>query len=334
MRATSPGRSAQNRHRHPGQLWLRRHRAAARAVTVTQTFAPAHWPQDVTVQLKGLMAGVPQGMHPRRGNFTCGCHPEHHRAAQRCLYYGPKAQPQPLAKAGAQQQAQVDGDALQVRVAGLPAALRGKTLDLFPEMPEVLHNAAEGTQRWGRRRMDRPIPLAEQRSNSPSTPAPWCWPRRCKAAPPPGYRADLTVQGPGRPWPPRPACRPRWKRRSKANAALAGKWAAPAALRASSLTLTAHCWAPCWAGSSSTSCPACSRCWPSGWWALPATADRRAHRISGWPTPQASVLSFLALGALMLEPAGCGREAVGWGFQLQSPAVVAALKPGCSPSSG
>jgi thiol:disulfide interchange protein len=52
--------------------------------------------------------------------------------------------------------------------------------------------------------------------------------------------------------------------------------------------------------------------------------DRRAHRISGLAYTAGVVLSFLALGALMLGLRAAG-EAVGWGFQLQSPAVVAAL---------
>jgi thiol:disulfide interchange protein DsbD len=52
--------------------------------------------------------------------------------------------------------------------------------------------------------------------------------------------------------------------------------------------------------------------------------DRRAHRISGIAYTAGVVLSFIALGALMLGLRAAG-EAVGWGFQLQSPAVVASL---------
>ncbi|MFT4195907.1 protein-disulfide reductase DsbD family protein, partial [Ottowia sp.] len=54
------------------------------------------------------------------------------------------------------------------------------------------------------------------------------------------------------------------------------------------------------------------------------TGDRRAHRVGGLAYGAGVVLSFLALGALMLGLRAAG-EAVGWGFQLQSPAVVAAL---------
>lgn len=52
--------------------------------------------------------------------------------------------------------------------------------------------------------------------------------------------------------------------------------------------------------------------------------DRRAHRASGLAYTAGVILSFLALGALMLGLRAAG-EAVGWGFQLQSPVVVAAL---------
>jgi thiol:disulfide interchange protein DsbD len=52
--------------------------------------------------------------------------------------------------------------------------------------------------------------------------------------------------------------------------------------------------------------------------------DRRAHRVSGLAYTAGVVLSFMALGALMLGLRAAG-EAIGWGFQLQSPAVVASL---------
>jgi len=52
--------------------------------------------------------------------------------------------------------------------------------------------------------------------------------------------------------------------------------------------------------------------------------DRRAHRLGGLAYTLGVVLSFLALGALMLALRAAGQQ-LGWGFQLQSPAVVAAL---------
>jgi thiol:disulfide interchange protein len=52
--------------------------------------------------------------------------------------------------------------------------------------------------------------------------------------------------------------------------------------------------------------------------------DRRAHRRAGLAYTAGVVLSFMALGALLLGLRAAG-EQLGWGFQLQSPAVVAAL---------
>jgi thiol:disulfide interchange protein DsbD len=52
--------------------------------------------------------------------------------------------------------------------------------------------------------------------------------------------------------------------------------------------------------------------------------DRRGHRLSGLAYTAGVVLSFVALGALLLGLRSAG-EQLGWGFQLQSPAVVAGL---------
>ena len=52
--------------------------------------------------------------------------------------------------------------------------------------------------------------------------------------------------------------------------------------------------------------------------------DRRARRISGVAYSVGVVLSFLALGVMMLGLRAAGQQ-LGWGFQLQSPAVVASL---------
>ncbi len=296
-------------------------------VTVAQTFAPGPLAKDVTVQLKASWLVCRKECIPEEGNFTLQLPIQSTTALHSAAFdAAQKAQPQPLAKASAQQQAQVDGDALQVRVAGLPAALRGKTLDLFPETPEVLHNAAEGTQRWEGDVWTARIPLAEQRSNSPST-LPVVLAERVQGSTPrPGYRADLTVQGP---WPAvaaKASVSPALEAALKANAALAGSGLPPAAPSgASSLTLTAALLGALLGGLILNLMPC----------VFPVLAikvvgftrhaqDRRAHRISGLAYTAGVVLSFLVLGALMLGLRAAG-EAVGWGFQLQSPAVVAAL---------
>jgi thiol:disulfide interchange protein DsbD len=52
--------------------------------------------------------------------------------------------------------------------------------------------------------------------------------------------------------------------------------------------------------------------------------DRAAHRANGLAYTAGVVLSFMALGGLLLGLRAAG-EQLGWGFQLQSPGVVAAL---------
>jgi thiol:disulfide interchange protein len=52
--------------------------------------------------------------------------------------------------------------------------------------------------------------------------------------------------------------------------------------------------------------------------------DRRAHRRAGLAYTAGVLLSFLALGGLLLALRAAG-EQLGWGFQLQNPAVVAGL---------
>jgi thiol:disulfide interchange protein DsbD len=52
--------------------------------------------------------------------------------------------------------------------------------------------------------------------------------------------------------------------------------------------------------------------------------DRRGHRIAGAAYTAGVVVSFIALGGLMLALRAAG-EQLGWGFQLQSPVVVALL---------
>lgn len=296
-------------------------------VTVAQTFAPGPLAKDVTVQLKASWLVCRKECIPEEGNFTLQLPIQSTTALHGAAFdAAQKAQPQPLAKPSAQQQAQVDGAALQVRVAGLPAALRGKTLDLFPEMPEVLHNAAPGTQQWEGDVWTARIPLAEQRSNSPNT-LPVVLAERVQGSTPrPGYRADLTVQGP---WPAvaaKASVSPALEAALKANAALAGSGLPPAARSgASSLTFAAALLGALLGGLILNLMPC----------VFPVLAikvvgftrhaqDRRAHRVSGLAYTAGVVLSFLALGALMLGLRAAG-EAVGWGFQLQSPAVVAAL---------
>ena len=251
-----------------------------------------------------------------------------------------KAQPQPVLAGtngivpDSQAQVASDGNTLNVSVQGLPAALRGKALDLFPETAEVIDNAAPWPQAWNGSVWTAQIPLSAQRSASPSlmpvvlaeqtTPGHATGPDTRT-----GYRAQLKVLGT---WPQgaavatvSPALEAALKANA-ANAAQAGDAAASATgSGASSLTLTAALLGALLGGLILNLMPC----------VFPVLAikvvgftqhaqDRRAHRVSGMAYTAGVVLSFMLLGALMLGLRAAG-EAVGWGFQLQSPAVVAGL---------
>lgn len=216
--------------------------------------------------------------------------------------------------------ARIEGNTLQLSVQGLPVDLRGKTLELFPETPEVIENAAAWTQAWKGAVWTAEVPLSAQRSNSPD-PMPVVL-----AADGQGYRAELKVLGA---WPTVAAAAtvsPALEAALKANAAATGTVRPPSSTSsAPPLTLLAALFGALVGGLILNLMPC----------VFPVLAikvvgfaqhaqDRRAHRLSGIAYTAGVVLSFVALGALMLALRGAG-EAIGWGFQLQSPAVVAGL---------
>ena len=81
-----------------------------------------------------------------------------------------KAQPKPLLNGTAgilpDSTARVDGNSLQLSVQNLPTAVRGKTLDFFPETPEVIETAAQWTQAWNGAVWTARVPLSPQSTPS------------------------------------------------------------------------------------------------------------------------------------------------------------------------
>ncbi|MFY3382765.1 protein-disulfide reductase DsbD family protein [Paracidovorax sp. MALMAid1276] len=310
-------------------------------VTVASTFAPGALVRDATIRLRASWLVCRKECIPEEGEFTLQL-PIQSTTALHGAAFDAAAQTQPrpvLAGTGGivpDSQAQIadDGKALSVSVHGLPVALRGKALDLFPETSEVIDNAAQWPQAWNGSVWTAQIPLSAQRSASPSlmpvvlaeqaAPGHGSGPDTRT-----GYRAELKVLGT---WPQgasvaaiSPALEAALKANA-ANAAQSGGAAAPVAgSGASSLTLTAALLGALLGGLILNLMPC----------VFPVLAikvvgftrhahNRRAHRISGLAYTAGVVLSFMLLGALMLGLRAAG-EAVGWGFQLQSPAVVASL---------
>jgi thiol:disulfide interchange protein DsbD len=207
----------------------------------------------------------------------------------------------------------ITGNQLKVTVNGLPTALQGKSLDFFPEMPEVIETAAPWTQNWQGTTWTASVPIAAHPGASPDT-----------------LPLVLAVDNGGK------------RSGFFTQAKVTGNWPAAGAMGTPATPSATPFPMP----STPASTP------PSFWVALlgallggmilnlmpcvfPVLAikvvsftrhadDRHGHRVMGAAYSAGVVLSFVALGALMLVLRSAG-EQLGWGFQLQSPAVVAAL---------
>ena len=312
-------------------------------VTVASTFAPGPLAQDVTVRLRASWLVCRKECIPEEGDFTLKLPIKSTTAMNAAAFEAAaKAQPRPLLAdtpgvlPDRQALVVTEDNALQVSVHGLPVALRGKTLDLFPEAGEIIDNAASWGQAWNGSVWTAKIPLSPQRSASPTRMqvvlAEQAAPGHASGPDTrTGYRAELKVLGS---WPQGAAAAaavsPALEAALKANAAQASAGGAagapaPASSGASALTFSAALLGALLGGLILNLMPC----------VFPVLAikvvgftqhaqDRRAHRLSGMAYTAGVVLSFLLRGALMLGLRAAG-EAIGWGFQLQSPAVVASL---------
>ena len=292
-------------------------------LTVAPTFAPGAQATEAVFQLQASWLVCRQECVPEEGSFTLRV-PLQGSTAMHAALFAAADQTQPRALAAAAgSSAQVQGDALLLRVAGLPAYVQGQSLDVFPESPEVIHTAATPEQQWQGAVWTARVALSPERSNSPQ-PLPLVLGHGGQ-----GWRLELPVPGG---WP---------------------EVAAPAQVSpALQAALDANAQAQPTADGGAVRSPVAAA--PLGLWLLalggallggmvlnlmpcvfPVLAikvvgfaqhgqDRRAQRLGGLAYTLGVVLSFVLLGALMLGLRAAG-QAVGWGFQLQSPAVVASL---------
>ncbi len=234
-----------------------------------------------------------------------------------------KSRPQDLPALSSQ--VQPEAGVLQVVLEGLPPRLRGQKLEFFPENPGVIEPGAAWQQAWDGERWTASVPLSPHRSDSPArmtlvvaqADAPGNGPGL------PGVRLDVPVQGS---WPapaPLPAAvSPQLQAALDANAARAAS--APAS-PASSLGFGAALLGALIGGLILNLMPCVFPVLAikvMGFTRPGATAA--SHRAQGLAYTAGVVLSFLALGGLLLALRAAG-EQLGWGFQLQSPAVVAGL---------
>ena len=280
-------------------------------LTITPDFKPSVLNPELEIKLHASWLICKQECGPQDGEFVLSLPTKSTTALNAAEFQAAeKARPQALS---APSSIAIDGQTLKVSVPDLPAALQGKTLELFPETPDVIDHAGVWKQAWDGAVWTASVPLSPLRNASPATM-------------PLVLVSDVAGQ----------------RSAFATLATVSGSWPAQAA------TSTAPSGGLSPAGLDSR--PA--RVPPSFWLALlgallggmilnlmpcvfPVLAikvvsftrhadDRHGHHVSGLAYSAGVVLSFLALGALMLALRSAGEE-LGWGFQLQSPAVVASL---------
>jgi thiol:disulfide interchange protein DsbD len=279
-------------------------------LTISSAFKPALANSAINVKLKANWLVCRKECIPEEGEFALQIPVKGSTAVNSAAFNSAfAAQPRPVMGSTAgvlpDSGAHIEGNAIKLTVQGLPVALRGKTLDFFPETPEIIETAAQWTQAWDGGVWSAQVPLSPQRSSSPTVmPV-------VLGSDGQGYRAELKVLGV---WPKLPA-----------GEAAVPTLAAPATPAATPITLFAALLGALLGGMILNLMPCVFPVLAIKVMSFTRHAnDRRGHRVSGLAYSAGVVISFLALGALMLGLRSAG-EQLGWGFQLQSPAMVAAL---------
>jgi thiol:disulfide interchange protein len=284
-------------------------------LTITPDFKPSLLSSELAVKLKAQWLICKKECIPEEGEFALSLPTKGSTAINSAAFEAAwKAQPVALTQANS---AGVKDTSLNVSIAGLPAALQGKTLDIFAETADVIETAATPSQAWQGDVLTANIPLSSQRSQSPTV-----MPLVLKSGDQ-AWRTEVAIQG-------------AWPQVAAAAAVSPGLTAALAANQAAvqnanltaapvNLTLFAALLGALLGGLILNLMPC----------VFPVLAlkvvsftqhagDTQAHKRSGIAYFAGVVLSFVALGALFLALRSAG-EQLGWGFQLQNPLVVAGL---------
>ncbi len=277
---------------------------------------------DLEVKLKAVWLVCKQECIPEEGEFALKIPATSSTALSKGAFDAAlAAYPQEVAS---EAKAKIAGQTLELSVANLPAAMRGKVLQMFPETAEVLENGAKldasagasWRQAWKGDVWTAAFPVSSQRSASPEM-----------------MPLVLTADG---------------KTALRVQAKVEGEWPKLSAKAQMSPELTAALQA----NASASKAPVNAGGDVTGFAAalllalvgglilnlmpcvLPVLAikvlgfanapNQKARLAGGVAYSVGVVLSFLALGGLMLG-LRAGGEALGWGFQLQSPLVVALL---------
>jgi thiol:disulfide interchange protein DsbD len=287
-------------------------------LTISPAFKPSLLNADLEIKLKASWLVCRRECIPEEGEFVLHL-PVHGSTALNGAAFEAsfKAQPTPLS---GDSQVTVAGKVLKVSVTGLPPVLQGKSLEFFPETMEVIETAAKWTQAWQGPVWTAEVPLSAHRSQSPSV-MPLLLVGEVNGQRQ-GYASPAKVLGTWASATPTAGTAPEVNSALKpdanapsgttANAGVTmGLWTALLGALLGGLILNLM---PCVFPVLAIKVMSFTR----------HADDRRGHRISGLFYTAGVVLSFVALGALMLVLRSAG-ESLGWGFQLQSPAVVTAL---------
>lgn len=280
---------------------------------------------DLDVRLKASWLVCRQECIPEEGSFTLKLPVQGTTALSRPAFEAAfDAEPAELASGG---QIQVEGQQLKLRVDGLPASAQGRKLEFFPETGDVVHNAAvsgrDWKQAWQGATWTATYPLAEQRSASPGAmPVVLALAEPKTGEKPLAWRVQAPVSGS---WPATAAPVARAEVSPALQAALAENAARPASAPFAASSLAVALIGALLGGLLLNLMPC----------VFPVLAikvlgfarqsgDHGGHRRAALAYTAGVMSSLLALAGAMLALRAAGAQ-LGWGFQLQSPAVVAGL---------
>ena len=292
-------------------------------VTVAASFDAA----QLDVKLRASWLVCKKECIPQEGEFAISL-PARSSTASSSQIFQDAFAATPVSLPAGRSQIEVAGDAIKVSIAGLPAELQGKTLAFFPETGSVIEPAGAWQQAWQGALWTAQLPLSSQRTESPrlmpivvALDAPAAPAANASAG---AYRVEAPVKGD---WPLVAApvqISPALEAALKANASAGATPALSGAGTASPLGLWAALLGALLGGMILNLMPC----------VFPVLAIKvtgfvnvksQASRVAGGLAYSAGVvLSFVALGALLIGLRAAG-EQLGWGFQLQNPAVVAGL---------
>ena len=305
-------------------------------VTVGTDFRfPDSGPLALALQAEWLVCR--QECIPQEGRFTLSLASAAPQKAHAALFESAqKLSPQALRQlkeggnwiTGGQTTLSDDGKQISLRLHGLPASWRGQTLSAFPVTANVVHNAAvqgkDWTQNWQGAVWSAQIPVSEERGDSPRSMR-WVIAVGPESSPKaPAFELETPVQGT---WPALTQAAPAEISPALAKALAENARAAPkpAASTTTALGLTLAILGALVGGLLLNLMPC----------VFPVLAIKvlgfaqadtspAEHRAAGVAYTAGVVVSFMLLGGLMLALRAAG-EQLGWGFQLQSPPVVASL---------